>query len=772
MQSSKHNSGAPIADHEARQAANSIDRATLGGTVRELLLAIEYLGPAARKTIIIALGWVAILHRGQRRDSGHPFVHHVVAVALICARWQMPADVIIAALLHDTAEDGWITIDNIRQRFGGSVSRLVEGVTNVDNLDYQPSLRPVLRPAAVDAKSTIDWLTIVKLFENSLIDAGVFVIKLADRLHNLSTLGDKVGIHKRLAKAEETLAVYVPLADRLGMSWVKRDLESLCFEHLEPEAFDETRRMLSETAPARKLLASQVVCAIEDSSRGLGVAARVTWRDRSALSAYRKMQHCEQDGRPFDTQSDPIIVEVIVASPRDCYTVLGGVHGRWRYVDGEFDDHLSLLPANGYRSVDTTVLYDGHPIRILIRTEAMHAFAEYGFPSLWQVGRDGENDARESPFAPVVKHLFDTANDIDPKAFVNAIIHEALLTDRFEVMEPDGTRYWLPIGATVLDFAYMKGVTTGHGAEWAKVDDEWVDIREEPVTLQPNQTVLLLGADGSGPEIRWAHRSAGFLARESHRAMVRNYFAELDPDEAVPLGKQLLSEALDSLPLGEIIGARGAARLAGHDSPDRLALNLGRGRIDPADLAEYLARRISEERSETNLNSMISVFTVPVLYGEDSILQSLRAPGRHNAQFRFPKCCGLPNIGEPVAGYSGRRRGIAVHRADCRNLESVAPHRIVVLKWDEEPLEFQVRFSVLGVNRPGLAYDILQAFKQDSINLCDIASDERRMPGKSIVEFTAIFEDEDQDRELREPIIRRVASIDGVDSVGSSQVAS
>lgn len=756
----------PIVDLLALGMIAAIVCETCVSCLRHLRDSVSYLTEAELYDLAVAIGFAATGHQNQMRDSGHHYLTHPLAVAEILATMRMPVEILIAAVVHDLPEDSRIGNFSIRARFGDEVARLVDGVTNVECLDFWPELLPIIRHPSLDEKKTIDEISNIKLIDHALDDAGVIAIRLADRKHNMETIKHKKDEAKQTRKAEETMGLHVLLAERLGSGWFRRELESMCFEYINPEEFRETQDVLSSARHKREKFGESTVLAIRAAMRERCLAADVSWRERSPYSVHRKKKRHERLGQPFDDCSDAILIEVVVGTIEDCYLALGGVHARWKSSDGEVRDFISNARSNGYKSLHTRVLINGCPVRVLIRTDEMRDFAEYGVFSLWRRGPGDETVARRLPFEQELRRLFDLVRQsgavVEPGALVEAIKTEVLSGDRLEVKEPNGTPFLLPIGATIHDFAYAKGIEIGHGATWGNVDGVWIEMRHNTFALKPGQTVYVLGEVGRGPEIEWGYASSGFLSRESNRIHVRGYFATLKPEEGVALGRQLLEKVLQATQTsGDHITESDAAQMTAHDSVDALSLDLGRARIDPSDLAEFLTHRLDEDQ-----RPQVVMFGTDGL-GRQSMIDSIIVHGKYRMHKRIPMCCDSLAYGSPIIGYAGRRRGVAVHLADCRNVAAVEkPHRLVRLSWGEEQGRGIFGFGVYGDNRVGLAADVFAVLKRNGISANSISSDERQTPGKSTVEFFVECEGDQREAVERMHLVQvQLKSIEGVDSV-------
>ena len=584
-----------------------------------------------------------LMHEGQFRHSGEPYFSHPVAVAAILTEQRLDDATIITALLHDTIEDTKANYGKVAELFGDEVAMLVDGVTKLTNLQ-------------LSSRETKQAENFRKLFMAMSKDLRVILVKLADRLHNMRTI-KAMRPEKQIVKARETMDIYAPLAGRMGMQWMREELEDLAFRVLNPEGRQSIiRRFITlqrETGDVIHRITGDMRFELEKA----GIEAEVFGRAKKPYSIWRKMQAKDQG---FSRLSDIYGFRIITQSEEDCYRTLGAIHQRWRAVPGRFKDYISQPKSNGYRSIQTTVSgRDGKRVEVQIRTRQMHDVAETGVAAHWSY-RDGVRT--ENPFAvdPAkwisnLTEQFDSEEDHED--FLEAVKLE-MYSDQVFCFTPKGDVVKLPRGATPIDFAYAIHTRIGHACVGAKVDGIRVPLWTR---LKNGQSVDVITADGQTPQVTWLEIAVTGKARTAIRRALR----EVDRERFIKLGKEL---------------ARAAFEHVGHKATDK-ALDTAAKHLRLADRHELLARLGS---AELTAHDVVSAVYPELTQDEGDAIPLRRAviglePGQ---KFDRAPCC-QPLPGERIVGITYRGKGVVVHAIDCDRLSEYEsePDRWVDLHW-------------------------------------------------------------------------------------------
>ncbi|MHB0879000.1 MAG: RelA/SpoT family protein, partial [Anaerolineae bacterium] len=476
-------------------------------------------------------------HQGQSRVSGEPFIQHSVAVAESLADMRLDSDAIMAGLLHDVVEDTDVTLDQIRTEFGDEVASLVDGVTKLSQIDLLSQMQEGQR-AQADSRAE----SLRKMFLAMVDDVRVVLIKLADRLHNMRTLS-AMPEEKRRRTARETLEIFAPLANRLGIWQVKWELEDLSLRFLDPDMYKEIALQLEERRGDREDGVQQIVALLRQKLKEQGLEAEVTGRAKHIYSIYKKMQRKELD---FDHIYDVRGLRVIVATIQDCYATLGVVHSLWRPIPGTFDDFISTPKDNMYQSLHTAVVGPGgRPLEIQIRTWEMHKTAEYGIAAHWRYKEPGAKPdiVFENKIA-WLRQLMEWRQEVtDARDFVDSLKTDVFL-DRVYVFTPKGDIIDLPSSSTPIDFAYHVHTEIGHRCRGAKVNGQLVSL---DYRLHNGDQVEILTAKRGGPSRDWLNPDLDYAHTASAKQKIRAWFRRQDRAENVSLGREMLDRELKRL---------------------------------------------------------------------------------------------------------------------------------------------------------------------------------------------------------------------------------
>jgi GTP pyrophosphokinase len=640
-------------------------------------------------------------HADQMRHSGDEFITHPVGVAQVCAGMRLDTETLCAALLHDTVEDTSASLEEIREEFGEEIAQLVDGVTKLTGMTFESRDE---RQAENYRKMMIAMAT----------DVRVILIKLADRLHNMRTLG-ALPKQKQTAKSHETLEIYAPLAHRLGIHAIKWELEDLAFATLHPRKYAEIKQLVAQQRDERESYVSDAGEFLSEELEQVGIEAQISGRAKHFYSIYTKMA---KKGREFNEIFDLTAMRVIVGSVKDCYGAIGVIHSLWKPLPGRFKDFVAMPKANMYQALHTTVIGpEGKPLEIQIRTEEMHKLAEYGIAAHVAYKEGGGGDPKREKMT-WLRQLVEAEGEQDPTEFL-----ESLKVDLFEdevfVFTPKGEVKSLSAGSTPLDFAYAVHTDVGHSCVGAKVNGTIVPLHYQ---LRSGDIVEVLTAKQKrGPSLDWLK-----LVRTSRaRNKIRAWFKEERREDAERDGREGLEEALRSrgLPMQKVAGSPLLAdviREMGFRKGTDFYIALGQGKISTKTAANKLMQRLKAGEA---------VEEAPADLGrgredrarrtKDASNYGITVKGVDSVAVRLAKCC-RPVPGDEIAGYVSLGRGITIHRADCKNVKALkkAPERFVQVGWEgENKASYKVELQIDAYDRTRLLEDLSRTFSEAGINI-------------------------------------------------------
>lgn len=664
--------------------------------VNQLLNKLEtYLPPAQVDRIRDAYEFGAEAHEGQKRLSGEPYIAHPVAVAHILADLHLDAPTIVAAILHDVIEDTPTAKDEIAERFGADVAELVDGVSKLDHIQFRSR-------AEAQAES------FRKMLLAMVRDIRVIMVKLADRTHNMRTLGS-VPPAKRRTVARETLEIYAPIANRLGIHTVKSELEELGFKALYPGRHRIIEKALKKARGNQKQFVGKIAANLRTALEKAQVKGRVEGREKHLYSIYQKMRRKRV---PLSSIVDMFGFRIVVDSIDTCYRALGVVHGLYRPMPGRFKDYIAIPRINGYQSLHTTLFGpNGMPIEVQIRTEDMHRIAESGIAAHWQykTGEDSSDAGRayRDRASEWLQHLMEMPHSGNSAEEFMESVKLDLFPDKVYVFTPRGEIRRLPRNATAVDFAYSVHTDIGNHCVAAKVDRRLVPLR---TPLRNGQTVEIITAKGATPNPAWVN----FVVTAKARAAIRHYLKGLKHSEAIELGKRMLSQALQdlSLVLKKIPEERLQAAAADLNlkTPDELFEKIGLGER----LAALVARRL--------LPTDGSQPAEPTKHAEP-----LAIAGTEGMVVSYARCC-FPIPNDPIMAYLSSGRGVVIHREACGNLRNYRkqPDKWLTVTWQpnvDRLFNVEVRIDV--ANRMGVLAAIASNIATTETNIEHVAVDER-----------------------------------------------
>ena len=675
----------------------------------------------------------ALAHRGQTRRSGEPYLVHPLEVAYLLAELGLDVQTIATGFLHDVVEDVHVPLDEIRAKFGKEVAALVDGVTKLSKIKYSS-----------DEERQAENLR--KMILAMVEDIRVILVKLADRLHNMRTL-QYMPEDKQRRIAQETLDIYVPLANRLGLGRFRAELEDLALKYAEPEAFANLSRRIEDRAAAAEELIAEVKERLRVGLAEHGIEADISGRLKSVYSIWRKMQ---AQGIEVEQVYDVVAMRLLTSSVKDCYGALGIVHSFWPPVPGRIKDYIAMPKPNLYQSLHTTVMSErGFPFEVQIRTFEMHRLAEEGIAAHWQYKEKGQMTDRELAGVQWLRQVMEWQKDIrDSREFLK-LVKIDLYPREVYVFTPRGKVINLPRGATPLDFAYAVHTEVGHQCVGARVNGRLVPLKTD---LKNGDQVEIVTQAGHQPSRDWLAVAKTTRARSKIRAFLK----QVEHARSIELGKSLLEKEARKLGLSlkNIAEERRAAALAELKVEDMDALHaaLGRGRVTPQQFFAVAAPKAVPATDPSLLERAQRLFARK----GDKVL--VRGVG--DTLITLARCCN-PIPGDGIVGYITRGKGVSVHRDDCPNLESlfVDADRRIDVEWadGDEGGGFSVGVFVLTENRPGMLARVAELLEKERINIQHAAAgvDEQQRGTISLVAEVG-------GRGQVERLIERIRKIEGV----------
>ncbi len=657
-----------------------------------------------RAAVTRAFDFACDRHADQLRRSGDEFITHPVGVAQICAGMRLDTETLCAALLHDTVEDTSASLEEIHAEFGEEIAQLVDGVTKLTGIAFESR----------DERQAENYR---KMMVAMATDVRVILIKLADRLHNMRTLG-ALPKQKQMIKSRETLEIYAPLAHRLGIHAIKWELEDLAFATLHPRKYAEIKKLVSQQRDERETYVADAGRFLNHELADVGIEAEISGRAKHFYSIYTKMT---KKGREFNEIFDLTAMRVIVGSVKDCYGAIGVIHSLWKPLPGRFKDWIAMPKPNMYQALHTTVIGpEGKPLEIQIRTEEMHKLAEYGIAAHVAYKEGGVADPRREKMT-WLRQLVETEGDQDPAEFL-----ESLRVDLFEdevfVFTPKGEVKNLSAGSTPLDFAYAVHTDVGHACVGAKVNGSIVPLHYQ---LRSGDIVEVLTAKQKrGPSRDWLK-----LVRTSRaRNKIRAFFKEESREDAERKGREGLEEALRTrgLPMQKVAASPllvDVIREMGFRKATEFYIALGQGKVSTKAVANKLMQRLKAGEAVEEADPL----GIGGGHREDKARRTkdasnygIRVKGAvSNVAVRLAKCC-RPVPGDEIAGYVSLGRGITIHRTDCKNMKALkrAPERFVEVGWDgDNESSYRVELQIDAHDRTRLLEDLSRTFSEAGINI-------------------------------------------------------
>ena len=700
-------------------------------------LTSTYLSEEDEAVLAKAFAFASEAHAGQCRKSGEPFVAHPVEVAIILADLRMDVETLSAALLHDTVEDTTVTRDQVEQEFSPEIAQLVEGVTKITRIE-------------VESLSDEQAATIRKMLVAMSKDIRVIVIKLADRLHNMRTLG-ALREDRRIFKARETLEIYAPIAHRLGINNIKWELEDLSFFYLEPNKFKQVSRMVTESRAEREGYLDQIIEILRDEMEKVGITAQIMGRPKHLYSIYQKMT---KKGKGFSEIYDLIAVRIIVKSVKDCYSALGAVHTLWHPMPGRFKDYIAMPKFNMYQSLHTTVIGPaGRPLEVQIRTEDMHRQSEYGVAAHWRYKEKGgkSGDALDQQLAWLRQMIDWQSETQDSREFLKDLKVDLAPTEVY-VFTPKGEAMSLRSGSTPVDFAYAIHTEVGNHCVGAKVNGAIVPLTYE---LQLGDRVEILTQKSASPSRDWLN----IVKTPSARSKIRSYFSKISRGDDLQAGRDKLTREMRKHGLGisnaqSMRAMKAVAEQMGFRDADDMLVSIGTGKEGAQHVANRLLKILVDRGTEADEAPGLGSGTMST--GKlPPMLTSVKRPKKHEAHtsngvvvkgiddvlVRLSKCCN-PVPGDEILGFVTRGRGVSVHRADCPNAQDLkqTPERIIDVSWERDlpkNTSFKVEVLIEALDRMNLLRDVTIILSEMGANVLACSTTSHR---DGMVEMRFLFQ--------------------------------
>ncbi|MBJ7421263.1 MAG: bifunctional (p)ppGpp synthetase/guanosine-3',5'-bis(diphosphate) 3'-pyrophosphohydrolase [Ilumatobacteraceae bacterium] len=670
---------------------------TIAEELSPLLSAYKARHPKGSVSLINAAYEMArTAHASQNRSSGELYINHPIAVARIVADIGLDEVSIVAALLHDAVEDTEITIGDVESNFGSEVSAIVDGVTKLERLQF-------------DSKEAQQAATMRKMLVAMARDLRVLMIKLADRLHNMRTIA-AVSHEKQQRVAQETLDIYAPLAHRLGMQEIKQQLEDLAFAALYPKRYAELDHLVATRAPERNVYLAKTIGQVQQWLEEVKIRAELTARGKHLWSIYEKMV---QKGREFDDIYDLLAIRIVVESEKDCYTVLGAIHGHWKPIVGRFKDYIAMPKFNLYQSLHTTVVGPGgKPIEVQIRTQEMHQRAEWGVASHWAY-----KDTVSQGDIDWLNRIIDWQGEVsDPSQFLE-ILKTDLEQDELFVFTPKGRVITLPVMSTPVDFAYAVHTEVGHSCMGARVNGRLVPL-DYKLASGDTCEVLVSQGETSEPSQDWLE----FVVSPKARSKVKQWLTRERLEDLVENGRDELVERLRQagLPAQKILSSQvlqdEVDLLSFEDANDFFAA-IGDQRVDAVAIVERMSKRMRDGVQPDQL-SMSSIGATGLASTQKN---GVHIEGMPDVLVRLSRCC-TPVPPDEVMGFVTKGRGVTVHRSDCANAASLVAQdsaRVVEVEWSSEGSNamFVAAVEVKALDRSRLLRDVANALSDEHVNI-------------------------------------------------------
>ncbi len=677
----------------------------------------------------------AKVHEGQRRRSGEPYLQHPIAVAGVLTSLKTDVTAIVAALLHDTLEDTVATPEELESEFGKDVVHLVDGVTKIGKITFKSH----------EEKQAENFR---KMLLSMADDIRVVLIKLADRLHNMRTL-EHLSPAKRQAIAEETLEIYAPLANRLGIGWIKNELEDLCLKHLKPDVYEMLRTRVAKRDEDRQQYIQEVIELVTKALEEHGLPGQVYGRPKHLYGIYQKMN---KQSISFEEVYDLTALRIVTDTKMNCYALVGVIHSLWRPVPGRFKDYIAIPKSNLYQSIHTTVVGPkGEHVEFQIRTEEMHRVAECGIAAHWKYKEQGRVADRDSKTFGWLHQFVEWHRDLpDNRQFMDSVKLD-LFHDVVYVFTPKGIVKELPRGSTPVDFAYAIHTEVGDHCVGAKVNGKIVPLKHQ---VESGDTVEILTSPTQTPHKDWLK----FVRTSRAKTKIKHWIKIEEQKRSVEIGRRLLESEFrrHGRPPAQMMKSAelaAAARQLGYDTTDELIASVGFGHLPAANVLEKLT---SSQTAALDTRAAPAPRKSVAGKSDD---RGVKVKGARDVLMQLSRCCN-PVPGDRILGYITRGRGLTIHAVECPNLEALDydRERLVEVEWDSAtPSTHAVKVSVMAVDRTGVLANVSSAIAECHANIsrAEIATREDR---KAVLDFIV----EISGTEHLDQVLKAIERVDGV----------
>lgn len=721
----------------------------------ELIARVKQYHPSADISLIEKAYQVAnTAHKEQKRKSGEPYIIHPLCVAIILADLEMDKETIAAGLLHDVVEDTVMTKEQLAAEFGDEIAQLVDGVTKLTQLSYDAD------------KIEVQAENLRKMFLSMAKDIRVIIIKLADRLHNMRTL-KYMRPEKQKEKARETMDIYAPIAQRLGISKVKIELDDLSLKYLEPDVYYDLVEKIALRKGSREEYVQALVKEVGNHIKEAGIEAQVDGRVKHFFSIYRKMVN--QD-KTIDQIYDLFAIRIIVDTVKDCYAALGVIHEMYKPIPGRFKDYIAMPKPNRYQSLHTTLIgRNGQPFEVQIRTYEMHRVAEYGIAAHWkykEAANGGNTQHQEEEKMSWLRQILEWQKDMsDNKEFMSLLKNDLdLFSDTVFCFTPSGDVKNLPNGSTPIDFAYSIHSAVGNNMIGAKVNSKLVPI--DYVIQNGDRVEVLTSQNTKGPSRDWLKIVKSTQAKNK----INQWFKSELKDENISKGKEMVAayckaKSIDPLIIGKPEYQKKALQKYGFKDWDSLMASIGHGGLKEGQVVNKILDQYKKENEQKITDEEILEVTAdshnhPVVRNSKN---GIVVKGIHDVAVRFSKCCN-PVPGDEIVGYVTRGRGVSIHRTDCINILSLSDterERLIDAEWqnmeDGNGGLYLAEVNIFTTNRRGMLVDISRVLTEHNI---DISSMHTKTSKQGIVTISVSFEI--RGKEQLATLIGKIRQIEGV----------
>jgi len=674
----------------------------------------------------------AKVHNGQVRMSGEAYLIHPMEVADILASLKMDVQTIAAGLLHDTVEDTWATVGEIENLFGAEVAGLVEGVTKISNITFHTEV----------AKQAENFR---KMLVAMAKDIRVIIIKLADRLNNMRTL-EYMSESRREIIAKETLDIYAPIAHRLGIYWLKSELEDLSFRFTKPELYYRLAKMVAKSRKDREKYVREVERVMREVLEKDGMKVEISGRSKHLYGIYQKMEKYNLD---FEQVYDITAFRVLVDTVKDCYQALGIIHTTWRPIPDRFKDYIAIPKTNMYQSLHTTVIGPkGERVEVQIRTYNMHGIAEEGIAAHWKYKEGKLVDTKEDVTFRWIRHLIEWQQEVkDPESFIQ-FVKVDLFPDEVYVFTPKGDVIELPVGVTPLDFAYAIHTDVGNHCASAKINGKIVPLK---TFLKNGDTVDIITSPTAHPTRDWLRIVAG----SKTKAKIRQWLSKEEREESEKIGKELIETEFTkfNLNFSKFVHSKEIDKYlteANLKSRDSLYSQIGYGKLSPLQVIKHIIPIDKLQEQKPNTDSAISKLFRLVSKKSST---AVKIKGMDDILVRFAHCCN-PIVGDPIVGFITRGRGITIHTIYCPKVFELDMERKIEAEWDiKRGILRPVKIMVTGNDKPGLLANITSSISSLGVNIIRASATPNRNQ-KSRLIFEIAVKNTQQLKELTNSILR------------------